>query len=121
MAASVSTTAGDADDSQQAAALVLALLGQLFSTVSTAQPARMESDAASTIAEDDTDFVEEITELWLRTVGIVAAARTKGNAAFAGAVARSRWLQHLRPALQQLGDDTGFDARLTEALESLVA
>ena len=97
---------------------MLALLGQLFSSISTAQPVRMESDAASDTAEDD--LVEETTELWLRTMGVVAAARTGGNAAFAGAVARSKWLQHLRPALEQLRNDAGFDARLTEALQSLV-
>ena len=96
---------------------MLALLGQMFSTVSSAQSTQMDIDAD----DDQADAVEELTEFWLRTVGIVAAARQNGNAVLTAAIARSKWLQHLRPALTQLCSDADLDERLTEALESLMA
>ena len=119
VAANVASASGGADDQQQqrAAALVLALLGQLFSNVSSARSAQMDIDAD----DDHADAVEELTEFWLRTVGIVTAARQDGNAVLMTAVARSKWLQHLRPALAQLRGNADLDERLTEALQSLMA
>jgi len=114
---SSATGAGDSPQQQQAGALVLALLGQLISTVSSTQTVHMDTDAD----EDHADAVEELTEFWLRTVGMVAAARQDGNAVLSAAVARSKWLQHLRPALSQLQSDADLDERLMEALQNLIA
>ena len=96
---------------------MLALLGQLFSTISSAEPKSMETDTA----DEQQDGTEELTEIWLRTVGIVAGAGAKGHDALSTAVSRSKWLENLRPALAQLRNDAGLDERVTEALQSLMA
>ena len=115
----MSFATGSADSpqqQQQAAALVLALLGQLLSTINFEQSTQMDRSNN----EHDADAVEELTEFWLRTVGIVAGARAKGHEALSTAVARSKWLERLRPTLSQLRSGVDLDERLTEALQSLI-
>ena len=102
----------------QAAILVVTLLGQLFSAVSTAQP--MHIDTGPDDTDDEVDITEDIVDSWLRTMGLVAGARSSGHADFAVALARCTWLQHLRPALEQLKADSQLDPRLKEALETLL-
>ena len=99
----------------------MALLGRLFTVLSAAQAMQLSTGAAAADAEDEAELAEEITDMWLRTVGVVSGARASGHPDVKLAVGRCSWLQHLGPALRQLQATSGFDPRLTEALETLLA
>ena len=98
----------------------MALLGQLFSVISTAQPMQLDSSAGPDAPDDRADIMEDVANSWLRTAGLVAVAGRTGHPAFQAALARAHWLQHLGPSLGQLRAQSEIDPRLIEALESLL-